>query len=94
MAAAQYLRDVLSRAPDSKAQVVYDGLLEVLEPSRRAVRLQREMAAARAAIPVREKRTGSDRRTGTDRRKRSAEIPGGDDRRKAERRKGDRRRGK
>lgn len=94
LAATQYLREILSRAPDQKVQLVYDGLLEVIEPSRRVVRQQREMTAARAAVPVREQRNGSDRRAGVDRRKKTREEPGGEDRRKAERRQTERRRGR
>jgi hypothetical protein len=93
LAAAQFLREVLSRAPaDSKAQLVYDGLLEVLEPARRVIRQQREVAAARAAVPIREQRSGADRRTGRDRRAAAPAVPATGERRKAERRKGDRRR--
>jgi hypothetical protein len=93
LAAAQYLREVLSRVPgDPKGQLVYDGLLEVLEPARRVARQQRELAAARASVPVREQRLGSDRRTGNERRTRPLVPPGGAERRVGERRKGDRRR--
>ena len=64
LAAAQYLRDIVSRTPgDVKAQAVYQRLLEVLEPARRAIRQQRELSeAARSSVTLREKRAGSDRR--------------------------------
>jgi hypothetical protein len=68
--AAQYLADVVSRSPgDVKAQVAYQGLLEVLEPARRAIRQQRELSeSVLSAVTVREKRAGRERR-GTDRRR-------------------------
>src|SRR5204863_6453699 len=70
LAAAQYLRDIVGRTPnDVKAQAVYQGLLEVLEPARRAIRQQRELSeAARSSVTMREKRAGADRRR-TDRRR-------------------------
>ena len=93
LAAAEYLREILRRAPaDPKAQMVYDGLLEVLEPSRRVVRQQREMSAARSVVPVREQRKGGDRRAGRDRRTADPGPPTGVERRKRERRTGERRR--
>lgn len=70
LAAVQYLADVVSRSPDDvKAQAVYQGLLEVLEPARRAIRRQRELSGSvLSAETVREKRAGRERR-GTDRRR-------------------------
>ena len=70
LAAAQYLADLVSRSPhDVKAQAVYQGLLEVLEPARRAIRQQRELSEpVLSAETVREKRAGRERR-GTDRRR-------------------------
>jgi hypothetical protein len=87
LAAAQYLRDVVARRPDDmKAHAVYEGLLEVLEPSRRTIRQQRELSeAARLSVMSREKRTGIDRRRG-DRRRVNLGLPGGAERRKTERR--------
>ena len=89
LAAAQYLRDIVSRTPgDLKAQAVYQGLLEVLEPARRAIRQQRELSnAARSSVTTREKRTGADRRR-TDRRRANLGAPGGVERRRTERRSG------
>ena len=86
LAAAQYLRDLVAGRPDdSKAQAVYEGLLEVLEPARRTIRQQRELTeAARLSVVSREKRTGAERRRG-DRRRVNLGSPGGE-RRKAERR--------
>ena len=64
LAAAQYLRELIVKTPgDARGRAVYEGLLEVLEPSRRVTRQQREMAeAARAAVRVREQRSGRERR--------------------------------
>ena len=92
LAAAQYLRDVIARRPDDvKGHVVYEGLLEVLEPARRTIRQQRELSeAARLSVMSREKRTGIERRRG-DRRRVNLGSPGGE-RRKGERRGGHERR--
>jgi hypothetical protein len=89
LAAAQYLRDVVAGRPgDVKAQAVYEGLLEVLEPARRTIRQQRELTeAARLSVMSREKRAGRERRRG-DRRRVNLGSPVGD------RRKGDRRAGR
>jgi hypothetical protein len=89
LAAAQYLRDIVSRSPgDTKAQAVYQGLLEVLEPARRAIRQQRELSdAARSSVMTREKRSGADRRR-SDRRRVNLGSPTGVERRKGERRTG------
>jgi len=89
LAAAQYLRDVVSHKPDDiKAQAVYQGLLEVLEPARRAIRQQRELSdAARSSVTMREKRAGAERRR-TDRRRVNLGPPTGAERRKTERRSG------
>jgi hypothetical protein len=86
LAAAQYLRDVVAGRPeDAKAQSVYEGLLEVLEPARRTIRQQRELTeAARLSVMSREKRTGTERRRG-DRRRVNLGSPGGE-RRQGERR--------
>ena len=55
-------------ATDAKAKAVYEGLLDVLDPSRRATRHQRELAdAAKGAATVkagRERRSQGDRRSG------------------------------
>jgi hypothetical protein len=88
LAAAQYLREVVSSSPgDVKAQTVYQGLLEVLEPARRALRQQRELSeAARSAVTMREKRTGERRRS--DRRRVNLGSPTRAERRKIDRRTG------
>ena len=89
LAAAQYLRDIVSRSPgDMKAEAVYLGLLEVLEPARRSLRQQRELSeAARSSVTMREKRTGVERRR-SDRRRVNLGSPTAADRRKGERRSG------
>jgi hypothetical protein len=70
LAAAKYLADVVSRSPDdARAQAVHQGLLEVIEPARRAIRQQRELSeTVLSGVTVREKRTGRERR-GPDRRR-------------------------
>jgi len=99
-AAASYLRErISSGAIDPRTRAVYEGLLDVLDPTRRATRVQREMAAAaKAAATVqlnRERREQDERRRLADRRKRNLGSPiGGERRRGAERRAGrDRRQG-
>ena len=96
VAAVSYLGEVIKKHPDDvRARVVYDGLMEVLEPSRRTLRTQRDLhTAARAASPVgKERRTGRDRRAGRDRRVIDLGSPTGVERRKlADRRRKDRRR--
>jgi hypothetical protein len=89
LAAAQHIRELIVKTPeDTKARAVYDGLLEVLEPARRVARQQREMAeAAKAAVRIREMRSGRERRT-SDRRQVHAGPPGGQERRRGERRSG------
>ena len=89
LAAAQYLRDIVARSPeDEKAQAVYQGLLEVLEPARRTIRQQRELTdAMRSSVTMREKRNGVDRRR-SDRRRVNLGSPTGGERRKTERRSG------
>jgi hypothetical protein len=84
-AAASYLRERISAgATDAKTKAVYEGLLDVLDPSRRATRHQRELAvSAKAAAIVkaaRERRSQSDRR-GAERRKVDLGSPTGVERR-------------
>lgn len=73
LAAAALLRERFGSTPgDAKAKAVHDSLLEVVEPKRRGLRLQREMskAADGAAVTTKTDRRGRarDRRTGWDRR--------------------------
>jgi len=79
LAAVNYLRDQSrAGAGDPRAEALYHGLLEVLEPGRRASRLQREsaQAAKAAAVAGRERRGSTDRRAGIDRRRRDSEPAG------------------
>jgi hypothetical protein len=90
-ATASYLRELIAQgASDARTKALYEGLLEVLDPARRSVRLQRELAgAAKAAVTVqtaRERRTTADRRRHEDRRKVSLGRPDGSERRRSDRR--------
>ena len=72
-AAAAYLRArIAAGATDPRTKGVYEGLLDVLDPPRRAIRMQRESAlAAKAAVTVhaeRDRRTAIERRSHRDRR--------------------------
>ena len=72
-AAASYLREMIEAgANDYRTRSVYEGLLDILEPTRRATRIQRAAAAdATAAIMqavARERRARIDRRGHSDRR--------------------------
>lgn len=72
-AAAAYLRERMAAgATDARTKAVYEGLLDVLDPPRRATRLQRESAqAAKAAVAVqaeRDRRAAIARRSHRDRR--------------------------
>ncbi len=72
-AAASYLRELIEAgANDYRTQSVYEGLLDVLEPTRHATRIQRAAAAdATAAVMqavARERRARIDRRGHSDRR--------------------------
>lgn len=95
VAAVGYLGDLIRRTPeDARAKAVYEGLMEILEPSRRAVRTQRELTTAtRAASPAgKDRRSGHDRRRGRDRRDIDLGPPTGSDRRtRGERRRAERR---
>jgi hypothetical protein len=92
--AAQLLRDRFGNPPaDPQAKAAHDGLLEVLDPARRTVRLQRELSEAtrKAALTERTERRARERRA-TDRRKANLGPPAGmADRRKGERRSTERR---
>jgi hypothetical protein len=94
-AAALYLRERIGQGDsDPKTKVIYEGLLEVLDPPRRAVRIQREMAAAAKAAAVvkaaAERRSAAERRRREDRRKQNLGSPTGLERRSG----GDRRAGR
>lgn len=92
--AASYLREKFGNPPaDPAARLAHDGLLEVLDPARRAVRLQKELSEAtrKAALTVKTERRAKERRSG-DRRKANLGPPQGvPERRRGERRHGERR---
>ena len=87
-AAAAYLRGLIGvGATDARTKAVYEGLLDVLDPPRRASRVQRESAqAAKAAVAVkaeRDRRAAAERRSLRDRRLANLGPPGGVERRRA-----------
>lgn len=93
VAAANCLREQIQRAPDDqKLRGAYEGLLDLLDPSRLLARKQREqsVAARQAATAIRNERRSAERRA-ADRRKANLGPPG-PERRQAERRTKDRRR--
>jgi hypothetical protein len=93
VAAANCLREQISRTPDDqKLRGAYEGLLDLLDPSRLLARKQREMsqAARHAATHIKAERRAQERRA-AERRKASLGPPRGFERRKAERRKAERR---
>jgi hypothetical protein len=72
-AAAGYLREMIEAgANDVRTQSLYEGLLDVLDPTRHATRIQHSLTADAAAAAVlhsaRERRARIDRRGHTDRR--------------------------
>jgi len=91
--AVVYLRTQIAKGvDDARARAVYEGLMDILDPSRRAVRLQRDLASAAkaAAKAARERRMNKDkdRRADRDRRQRNVGHPGGERRAGKERRTG------
>ena len=85
-AAATYLRErITTGAVDPRTRAVYEGLLEVLDPNRRTIRMQREAAvAAKAAVTVatgRDRRAVPERRAHSDRRVIDLGSPTGGERR-------------
>ena len=95
--AASFLREKYGNPPaDGSARMAHDGLLEVLDPSRRTVRLQKEMSdAAKGAVLTSrtERRAGRDRRGALPDRRRVnvGPPPGLPERRAGERRSSERR---
>lgn len=89
--AVQLLRDRFGAPPsDADALAAHDALLEVLDPSRRAARLQKEISAATQAVAPAERRRRE--RRAADRRRSNEGPPAGvPERRRGERRTGDRR---
>ena len=85
-AAAAYVRErIAAGADDARTKAVHDGLLDVLDPTRRTARLQREAAdSAKAAVVVqaaRDRRNQIERRGRHDRRLVNLGRPGGTERR-------------
>jgi hypothetical protein len=92
--AAQLLRDRFGNPPvDPQARIAHDGLLEVLDPSRRTIRLQKELSEAtrKATMTERAERRARERRASDRRKVNLGPPPGTPERRKGERRAGDRR---
>lgn len=89
VAAANCLREQLARSPtDPKILAAYEGLLDLLDPSRMLARRQREMAdaARQAATAIRNERRATERRA---KERRKANVgPPGEERRRGERRSG------
>jgi hypothetical protein len=82
MAAASYLREILTREPDNlRVRALHDGLLDVLDPTRRVLRQQRELARA-SSVGKQERRSG-ERRFGGDRRRSAMQVPAALERRAA-----------
>ena len=77
IAALSYLKDIGRIGQNPQPQLLAQGLMEVLEPSRRTIRLQREAAqsAAAGAQSGRERRT-RDRRRDSDRRRQAVAYCG------------------
>jgi hypothetical protein len=92
-AAASYLRESMAKGnTEARAKAVYEGLLDVLDPPRRSVRMQREGAAAvKAAATVkaaRERRLAAERRALERRAVNRGSPTGGERRQGSERRTG------
>jgi len=96
VAAANCLREQIAKSPgDGKLLAAYEGLLDLLDPSRVVTRRQREQAQAarQAASALRAERRQSERRR-ADRRRSHAGPPGPERRSGGERRSGRDRRGR
>ena len=92
--AAQLLRDKFGNPPvDADARIAHDGLLEVLDPARRTVRLQRELSEAtrRTDVPEKAERRQKERRAKERRKVDIGAPPGQPNRRGRERRTAERR---
>ena len=58
-----YLRERMAASDDeARTKAIYEGLLDVIEPSRRAARLQREMAGAAKSAAAAASKAERDRR--------------------------------
>jgi hypothetical protein len=95
VAAANCIREQISRTPeDPKLRAAYEGLLDLLDPSRLISRRQREQAdaARQAATAIKNERRAAERRAAERRKVNLGPPPPGTERRKGERRAKDRRR--
>jgi len=89
IAAANCLREQIARTPDDpKLRAAYEGLLDVLDPSRLLARKQREQAdaARQAATAVKNERRRLERRAAERRKMNLGPPPPNAERRRAERR--------
>ncbi len=92
LAALNYLKDIGRVGQNPQATILATGLMEVLEPSRRTIRLQREAAqAATASAQSGHERRTRERRRNEERRKQQARYPGPERRTGRDRRSGERR---
>jgi hypothetical protein len=92
LAALNYLKDLARIGQNPQAQTLAQGLMEVLEPSRRTIRLQREAAqAATAGAQAGRERRQRDRRRSAERRTQQLPYTGPERRTGRDRRSGDRR---
>ena len=77
-AAAAYLREILAHDPENtRVKALYEGLLDVMEPTRRVLRQQRALATVAAIAKERRQ----DARRGGDRRRAQEDRPDGEERR-------------
>jgi hypothetical protein len=92
LAALNYLRDIGRLGQNPQAEALSTGLVEVLEPSKRTIRIQREAAraATAGAQSGRERRT-RERRNSSERRKQAVAYTGPERRTGQQRRSGERR---
>lgn len=80
MAAASFLQEILVREPDNaRVSALSEGLLDVVDPRRRELRQQRELAKATAA--AKQERRQAERRAARDRRQTDLRVPAEFDRR-------------
>jgi hypothetical protein len=91
LAAMNYLKDIGRIVPNPQVNNLAQGLMEVLEPSRRTIRLQREAAAAATAGAQAGRERRARERRQVERRKQQQAFQGPDRRSGRDRRAGDRR---
>jgi hypothetical protein len=91
LAAVNYLKDIVRVGQNPQAHALAQGLMEVLEPSRRTIRLQREAAQAATVSARNSPQREGERRRGADRRTTSVVHAGPERRTGRDRRSGERR---